>query len=260
MNGQVFLTGLMALLLSVNAAGRNVPTAAEIIEQSDRIRNPAGSFSMKVQIIEYKAGRREDDMLVVVHSKPETGSGMYRTLVEIREPVRDSGKLILRNSQDLWFYDPASQASVRISPQQRLLGQVSNGDVMSSNFAADYSSRLIGEERVKDASRRERSSYRLELLATNNDVVYPKIEYWVDTDGFYPVKGKFYANSGRLLKIAYYRDFREILGGERPGEVLIVDGVDPSQITRMRLSDHTKADIPDHWFQRSWLARHREQP
>ena len=115
---------VLVTFLSSAAASENDISAQEIIEQSDQIRNPAGSFLMDVQITEYDSGRSGEKMRVRVLSKPETGSGMFRTLVEIAEPRRDRGKLILRNSQDLWFFDPSSKASVRISPQQRLLGQV----------------------------------------------------------------------------------------------------------------------------------------
>ncbi|MDN5759397.1 MAG: hypothetical protein L0H59_12860, partial [Tomitella sp.] len=40
-------------------------------------------------------------------------------------------------------FDPASQASIRLSPQQRLLGQAANGDVVAANFALDYTAQLL---------------------------------------------------------------------------------------------------------------------
>ena len=57
----------------------------------------------------------------------------------------DTGKLMLKNGNDLWFYDPANQASVRISPDQRLLGQAANGDVVTSPFASgnDFTSPVL---------------------------------------------------------------------------------------------------------------------
>ena len=127
---------------------------------------------------------------------------------------------------------------------------------MSSNFAGDYESRIIRKEVVRDASKKEQMSYLIELNAINPRVTYPKIEYWVKKGSFYPIKGKFYTGSGRLLKIAYYRKFKDILEGTRPSEVLIIDAIDSKKITKMQFSGHKEIEIPDFWFQRSWLPRH----
>jgi hypothetical protein len=251
----LLLVAVCVLFLQVAFADQEL-SADEIVQRSDKVRNPDGSYRVRADITEYKNGKVNDRMAVLVHSKPDDQSGMYRTIVEIRKPAKDRGKIILRNSQDLWFFDPASKASVRISPQQRLLGQVSNGDVMSTNFALDYQSRLDGEETIRDANKEEQLCYRLTLNATNDRVTYPKIEYWVARDSFYPIKGKFYASSGRLLKIAYYRSFQTQLDSVRPTEVLILDAVDKKMITRMSFADYEYLDIPDFWFQRSWLPRH----
>ena len=231
-------------------------TANQIIEQSDKIRNPSGSYKMDANITVYENGVVKDEMEVTIHSKPDEDSGMYRTLVEIIKPKKDRAKLILRNSQDLWFFDPSSKASVRISPQQRLLGQVSNGDVMSSNFALDYESNLIGEEQIRDSSKKLQDCYHVKLKAINEKVTYPLIEYWVSKGNFHPIKGKFYTESGRLLKVAYYRSFKPVLGVNRPTQVLIIDSLDTKKITKMSFSDFSEAEIPDYWFQRNWLPRH----
>ena len=65
----------------------------------------------------------------------------------------------------MWFYDPSSKASVRISPQQRLMGQASDGDVVTANFAKDYTAKLLGEETLQDADRQNRDCWHLDLKA-----------------------------------------------------------------------------------------------
>lgn len=249
---------IAALPPATNA--NSVPDAHTIVMRSDQVRNPPGSYRMSIDITDYQQGRVSDEMRVTVYSKPEESSGLYRTLVDIEAPRKDRGKLILRNAQDLWFYDPAAKSSVRISPQQRLLGQVSNGDVMSSNFAKDYQSQLLGIESIRDASKTQRECYLLALESTNDRVTYPKIRYWVSTDHFYPIKGEFFSHSGQRLKVAYYRAFESVLGATRPTEVLILDAVDRKKVTRMRFDTFEHLDIADHWFQRSWLPRHQSQP
>lgn len=249
---------LLFVLFSMSLSGDVISaklSAHEIVEHTDQIRNPSGAFRFDAQITEFRSGIARDTMWVAIHSKPDESGGQFRSLVEIHQPVRDRGKLVLRNGNSLWFYDPFAKNSVRISPQQRLLGQASNGDVMTTNFAKDYQSKLIAKEKVKSADKIVHDCFRLEMIATNSEVSYPRIEYWVDSDSFRPIKGRFYAESGRLLKTAYYRQFKSILGEHRPTEVIIIDGVDRKKVTRMKFSQYAYENIPELWFQRDYLPR-----
>ena len=81
-------------------------------------------------------------------------TGQFRNLVRYIEPPRDAGKMVLLDGTMLWFYDPASKASVRISPQQRLIGQAAIGDVLTVNLALDYTGKLVGAESIQDARAR----------------------------------------------------------------------------------------------------------
>lgn len=230
-------------------------TAQEAIAASDRIRNPDHPFSQTVTLTEYVDARPRDAVVVRVYSKADPGSGQFRTLVRFLEPARDRDKLMLRRGTEVWFYDPTPRTSIRLSPQQRLLGQASNGDVMTTNFALDYAATLAGRETITDADRQPRDCLKLDLTATGEAATYARVEYWLDAATRQPVKGLYYAGSGRLLKIAYFRGYRAVLGAERPTETLIIDGVDTSRVTRMVFSDHAAEDIPDAWFQRDFLPR-----
>src|SRR5262249_16332355 len=149
----------------------------------------------------------------------------------------------------------ASKTSVRISPQQRLTGQASDGDVLSVNLARDYSARLVGEETIKDADRADRDAWHLELRAATDDAMYSRLELWVEKQTYRAVKAKFFSDSGRLLKVAYYRKFEQVLGAVRPTETVIIDAVDTNLVTTVSASDYREIDIPDAWFQRESLPR-----
>ena len=233
--------------------------AHALIAASDAIRNPDHPFSLTVTLTEYVNARPRESMVVRVLSKQEAGSGQFRSLVRFLEPARDRDKLMLRQGTEVWFYDPGPRTSVRISPQQRLLGQASNGDVVTTNFALDYAAEVIGPETITDADRTPRDTVRLALTATNPAATYARVDYWLDTATHQPVKGTYYSESGRLMKIAYYRGYRPVLGAERPTETLIIDGVDTSRVTRMVFSDQRAEDIPDAWFQRDFLPRFQGQ-
>jgi len=114
------------------------------------------------------------------------------------------------NGSNMWFYDPSFQGQASaISPQQRLMGQASDGDVVTGQ----PSPRIRGKapRRGDAAGRRPQGPG---LLALGLDRRSPEAIYAVSNIGSKkapnrPVKGKFYSIAGGLLKIAYYTNMPE---------------------------------------------------
>ena len=246
---------LTALVGAVYAA----PSGQEILAASDSVRNPDKPFGLTVTLVEYRSGKQTDSDTLMVYSKAEANSGQFRSLIRFVAPARDENKLMLKNGNDLWFYDPSSKASIRISPQQRLLGQAANGDVVTVNLAKDYKAQLVGDEDLLDGERQTRHCYKLALAEVSPDVTYHHIEMWIETSSSRPVKAKFYAESGKLLKTAYYRHYRRELGVERPTETVIIDGLDPNWVTVMRYTDYAWREVPEAWLQRDYLPRFKPE-
>jgi hypothetical protein len=249
----------LALWIGLAAWAHAAPEAQAILAASDAVRNPSRPFAVMVTLHEYRNAKQTDANTLAVYSKADAASGQYRSLIRIVAPQRDANKLMLKNGNDLWFFDPASQASIRLSPQQRLLGQASNGDVVTVNLAKDYKAELQGEEDLADGERVMRRAYKLDLAAVSPDVTYHRVEMWVDTTSSRPIKARFFAESGHLLKTAFYRKFQNQLGRERPTEVVIIDGLDPAWVTVMRYSDYAWREVPDAWLQRDYLPRFKPE-
>lgn len=247
---QLFFSYLLGL-----GAASAASTADEILAASDAIRNPGRSFSVTVTLTEFQAGKQVDTSTLTSYSRTQQQGGQFASLIRFVLPARDAGKLMLKNGNDMWFYDPTSKASVRLSPQQRLLGQASNGDVATVNLAKDYKATLVGEEDIQDGERRTRKAHKLALVAASPDVTYANIEMWVDVENNRPLKARFFAESSRLLKTVYYRRFQPQLGAERPTESVMIDGLNPQSVTLMRFSDYVARSIPDAWMQRDYLPR-----
>lgn len=251
-----FTTALLAAALSLCAVpALAAPDAQELLKASDAIRNPGRPFKTKILLTEFEGGKQIDTSTLVSYSREQDKGGQFASLVSFVLPARDAGKLLLRNGDDLWFYDPSTKASVRLSPQQRLMGQASNGDVVTVNLAKDYTAKLLAEEEVMDGERRNRPSYKLGLTGTAASATYATIEFWVDAENNRPIKGRFFAESGRLLKTVFYRRFQSQLGRERPTETVIIDGLNPQSVTVMRFSEFATPAIPQAWFQRDYLPR-----
>jgi hypothetical protein len=97
----------------------------------------------------------------------------------------------------------------------------------------------------------------LNLTAVTASAIYARVEYWVEKDTNYPVKARFYSDSGRKLKVAYYLAFQPELGGTRPTQIIIVDEVDATLVTKMTFSGYDQLDIPESWFEYQFLPRLR---
>lgn len=248
-----FSTLLVGCTLALHTLA--APTAQEILVASDLVRNPEFPFGLTNTLVEYRNGKEADSSTLAIYSRADARSGQFRSLIRYLAPARDANKLILFSGKDLWFYDPSSKASVRLSPQQRLLGQASNGDVVTVNFALDYRATAATEEDVQDGERKLRHCYKLELEQSTPDATYARISMWVEAGSNRPVKASFYADSGKLLKKAYYRRYEMQLGAVRPTETIIIDGLDPQWVTVMRFSDMVKRDVPEAWLQRDYLPR-----
>ena len=259
-------TGMRSLMFAalLASAAWHLPAAAapdaqEILAASDAVRNPGLPFGLTTTLIEYRSGKQTDGSTLAVYSKEDKTGGQFRSLIRFIAPARDANKLMLKNGNDLWFYDPANKASIRISPQQRLFGQAANGDIVTVNLAKDYKASLAAEEDTQDGERQTRHCWKLALAAVSPDVTYHHIEMWIDTTNNRPVKARFYTESGRLLKTAYYRKYQNQLGQERPTETVIIDGLDPNWVTVMRFSDYAKREVPEAWLQRDYLPRFKPE-
>ena len=252
-----FMPLLAALALTLVAGTAQAQSAQEIIAATDKVRNPGQPFRVTNQLTEYVHGSVRATSGIVVYAKVDPANGQFRDLVRYVQPPRDAGKMALLDGTVLWFYDPASKASVRISPQQRLIGQASIGDVLTVNLAVDYTGTLAGAETIEDSARKNRECWHLDMKAANDHATYNRVEFWIEKQTYYPIKAKFYSDSGRLLKILYYGKFASELGGIRPTEAIIIDAVDSALVTRIDFGDYQYQEIPESWFQRDYLPRLR---
>ena len=174
-------------------AARHV-SAEEILRRSDEVRFPKEGFEVSVTIDTARDGQVETQRSYKVLSK-----GNENALVLTLTPASDRGQILLMKGFDLWLFLPRVSQPVRLSPAQRLVGQVSYGDIARANFTGDYSPKLVGSDVVG-----KEKLYVLELTAVNRRVTYQRVRYWVRQSNYWPYKAEFYSLSGRLLKTCLY--------------------------------------------------------
>ena len=166
------------------------------------------------------------------------------------EPASERGQVLLMRGHDLWLFLPRVSQPVRLSLAQRLVGQVSNGDIARANFAGDYAPRLVGTEKAGNDE-----LYVLDLTALERTVTYPRVRYWVRQADFRPYKAEFYSLSDRLLKTCRYEEFKPLGGKARPTKLVMADALNKGEESTLEYSSMKLRELPDQIFTKEYLRR-----
>ena len=219
-----------------------VPSAADLVKKADTHRGLQDSFSVQVKAIVEDGSEKNEQVYQVDVRDVET------SLVEQVAPARARGRKLLMKGLDMWLFTPQVKKAVRISLQQKLTGDISNGDVSRTNYAQDYNSKIIGKDAVLKA-------YILELVAKEKRVTYGKIKYWIEESSGKPLKSEFFALTGKLLKTAIFSDFKKIDGVERMTKVTIQDAISKSRKSILIYSNHKPQKFSDSQFNKEQMDR-----
>jgi outer membrane lipoprotein-sorting protein len=216
---------------------------AEILKKADDARAPEGTFSFFVKIKDYDGAKLLRTNLYKVFSKGDTYA-----LIETESPLRLKGRKILLRGDDLWLYLPSVKRPTRISLQQRLTGEVANGDIARTRFFEDYAAKISGKETVEG-----KPHFILDLVAKNDSVTYRRVQLWVDQKTYQPSKAQFYAISGKLLKTSLYSDFKTALGQPRASRVIIKDALASNKQSHLNYYQYQRETLDDSFFTKEAL-------
>ncbi len=250
MEGKKALRRLLAAtagaLLSVpSVSAQQGLSAQDILRRADEVRFPQQGFEVLVNIRTAQDGRTREERLFKVLSK-----GNENTVVLTLEPASERGQILLMRGHDLWLFLPRVSQPVRLSLAQRLVGQVSNGDIARANFAGDYTPRLLGVEKAGNDD-----LYVLDLTALDRTVTYQRVRYWVRQANFRPYRAEFYSLSDRLLKTCRYDEFKPLGGKARPTKLVMVDALNKGEESTLEYSSMKLRELPDQIFTKEYLRR-----
>ena len=229
----------------------------EIIRRADEVRSPNQPFGYTLTVMEYKAGATQPENKQILDvsmrfMKPRGDvTADARSLVRFIYPPRDKGKIMLSDWYDLWFYTPELRRPMPISRQQRLIGQISNGDVIVTNFEYAYDSTLLGEAPCGD-----KHCYKLSLARKSVDVTWPKVIYYVEKDGDNrPFKAAYYSQDDQLIKEVQYQNFQPVLGKARPMTITVTDVRHGNNYSVMEYSNVRLESLPEFHFTKEYIQR-----
>ncbi len=216
---------LLSLVCFSNAYGNQAELdAQQVLEKVDEYRNFKNkAFSFDLELVSQKP--KKEPKVFTMHAKVLNS---HVSLVSYQEPRRERGKALLMNQSNLWFLSNSSKKPIRITPQQRLLGEASNGDVASTDFSGDYQASFL------DAADQSAPEITLQLNAKPGAIAaYERIVLFVDQVNYKPLRATFYAKSGKKLKTAYYEEFLQLSDvGEGIGN--------KPQLTKIRIENELK--------------------
>jgi hypothetical protein len=237
--GSAVLLALCGLLLG--AAGE--PSPAEVqswLRDVDEARN---AFSEV--LIEARATQREGGRIVGRLDFDIYVKGRDRALL-VFHGGKNEGRKVLTVGDRMWLIVPGAENPVPITPNQRLMGGASFGDVARIRFADDFTAKLRpGTETVLGDA-----CYVLDLTAVSKKAAYPSVVLWLDATKKLPRRLLFRLPSGREAREVLFTGFREVRGKTAVSEMEIRDLLGPNQnsVTTLEYLKFEPAKISDDVF------------
>ena len=163
---------------------------------------------------------------------------------------------MLKVEGQMWLYFPRAERVQKISGhmmRQGMMGSdVSYEDMMTTDDFDDmYDAKIIGTENIEG-----RKHWKIEAIAKDSSVSYPKRIIWIDDEYRLPSKQELYALSGLLLKTWTMSDVKQMDGKHVPMKTTISDALKQGSSTTI-ITETLTFDIPlqEQIFSRRWLER-----
>jgi hypothetical protein len=210
--------------------------AAALLARADSFRGGFDSAVIRVKLTNYEAERVSEEADFEVSVKGEN------SLVKFLS-VRSKGQSLLMRGDDMWFFLPAVARPVRITPIQRLLGNVSNGDLARLRYALDYDATIEGHADVGGVA-----ATVLDLRAKRKGATYQRVRYVIRRSDARPLEAEFFLTSGKPMKTATFGEVREIAGRQTLTRIDIRDAVRNTSRTTVDILSITPREPPDKLF------------
>ena len=193
---------------------------------------------------------------VKVYEMDSFGRGASEAAIEFEAPARDKGTRMLKQGGELWMYMPSIEKTQRISGhmlRQGMMGSdLSYEDILqATQLRTLYTATVLGAETIEG-----RPCWKLELVAKDQSIAYPRRVSWVDQEHKIPVREELYALSGTLLKTWTLTEVKDFGGRKFPTRWVVEDQVQKgSQTVLVFETLQFSVPLEDEVFSQRWLQR-----
>ena len=159
---------------------------------------------------------------------------------------KNDGRKILNVGEKMWLMVPGASRALPITPNQRLLGGASVGDVARVEFAKDYT----GAARPGTETVGGKPCRVVDLAAKSGKAAYPRVILWFDEAARLPCRLLFSLPSGKPAKDVTFVKFRRSGGQAFVADMEVRDLLanQPRTVTRLEYLDYKSAKIDDRFF------------
>ncbi len=184
--------------------------------------------------------------------------GREKSLIVIKEPMREAGTATLKVSSNLWNYMPRIKRTIRIPPSMMLASWMgsdfTNDDlVRESSFVDDYRQQLVGWSDDDPAGWVVRFDAKPGLVG-----LWSRIELVLSKDGTIPLLARYYDRKDRLARTMRWDEVREFDGRRLPAHMTLTPEDEEGHKTEMRYHEiQFDVDVPESTFSLSNLERQR---
>jgi len=218
----------------------------QLLVQADALRQPVAEGVLTFAAQVFRDGKESAQTTYTVQAK-----GANLSLIHSADGA-NKGLRVLMNADNLWVRLPGSSRALRITPMQKLMGDVSYGDLGKLRWAEDYEP-VAGEtqEEALDGT----PALRLKLAARNANASYPAIVLWLAQEGGRPLQAHFHLGSGKLLKSARFAAPVQMHGKSVIREITYTDALNSQAHSILRLLEFQEQTFAASHFS---IAKFRE--
>jgi outer membrane lipoprotein-sorting protein len=226
----------VAAMVVLGASMRADGNAARLLELADGFRGGIDSGIVRVKLTNFDADRVVEEAGFEVSVKGDNSLVRFLALTS-------KGQSLLMRGDDMWFFLPAVARPVRITPIQRLLGNVSNGDLARLRYGIDYDASIEGEEEADGVP-----CTVLDLRAKRKGATYQRVRYFVRKTDARPMRAEYFLTSGKPIKTARFGELRDMGGKPTLTRINIQDSTRPASRTTIDFISITRRALPDKLF------------
>jgi len=261
MSDRIVTSPLKRAVIALALAGAcNLAPASEVdalLRKADAYRLPADSARVETRVEQYRRGDLDKERDYTVYIKPGR-----RSLI-LMKTAAELGQKVLMLGDNFWLFLPDSQRPLRITANQKLLGEASTGDIAEMSWHEDYDGRVAGEIDCPPAPDiaggipgrvNTGVCQLLELQALRSGVTYARIDLLLEKTSKFPVKADLIMSSGKKAKEAWYFE-RATPGRRQVGAMLLFDHIQTTRHTVVHYRKLSAKEAPDELFNPAALVR-----
>lgn len=230
----------MNALLLAGVLAAAAPDVNRWLEIADATRNAFSEAVITARASQVADGKVTGSADFEIYTK-----GRDRGLIVFRGG-KNGGRKVLTVGGRMWLIIPGASHPIPVTPNQRLLGGASIGDIASLRFAEDYTATL----RPETESVEGKACRVLDLTAKSPNAPYPRVVLWWSEAESLPARVLFRLPSGKEAKQVTFTRFSRKAGKTIVSEMEIRDLLsrESHTITRLEYLDYRPANIDDAVF------------